>query len=350
MPTLQRLTEEERDAVALIGSNDGETQSAAVHNLVEALGLPRPNALLGVVRYSDGFYHPKTLHLRYGSGREVAYVGSSNMTSRGINGLNVEAGIVLDSDEGDPVNVLTRIKEAVTEWFDVSTDGLLVVNSHNDVNQLERQGILTAVRAPIRTAGDDGEQDRDRLPRRGRGHRLPRVVNWDVKQDLVTGTETDEEVGLDGDVLVAELAGPGRWGQAAFPEWFIKNFFEVLPETDDVLSLFPVTEAGGLGEVEEQSCGYKAGSKNWYYELGLAAEIGTYPEPPDKPIGVFHRTANQTCRYSIVMPDDESYEALAAFIDENSDRLNRPRNELPRTIVQAAELWDAWPDKWFFEA
>ena len=77
MPTLQRLAEEERDVAALIGSNDGETQCAAVHELVVALGLPRPNALLGVVRYSDGFFHPKTLHVRYGSGRELAYVGSS---------------------------------------------------------------------------------------------------------------------------------------------------------------------------------------------------------------------------------------------------------------------------------
>ena len=349
IPTLQRLAVEERDAVALIGSNEGETQSAAVHRLVEAIGLPRPNAFLGVVRYSDGFFHPKTLHLRYGSGREVAYVGSSNMTARGMNGLNVEAGIVLDSDEGDPVELLAGIKEGVTEWFVENPDGLFVVNSYEDVNQLAQEGILTTVRAPRRTAGEGGERDRVRLPSRGRRHRLPPVDDRDVRQAVANGTETGDEVGLDGDVLVAELVGPGRWGQAAFPLWFIQNFFEVLPETDDALSLFPVTEADGVGEVEEQRCGYKEGSRNWYYELGLAAEIGNYPQPPNRPIGVFHRTDDQTCRYTIVMPENESYETLATFLAENRDRLNRPRNERPRTIVPAAELWDGWPNKWFFE-
>ncbi len=350
IPTLQRLAEEERDAVALIGSNDGETQSAAVHQLVEALGLPRPNALLGVVRYLDGFFHPKTFHVQYDSGREVAYVGSSNMTARGMNGLNVEAGILLDLDEGDSVEVLTGIKEAVREWFDVRPDGLFMVNSHDDINQLEQQGILTSTRAPRRRAGEGGERDRVRLPSRGRRHRLPPVDYPNVRQVVANGMETADEVGLDDDVLVAELAGSRRWGQAAFPQWFIHNFFEVLPETEDVLSLFPITEADGVGEVEERRCGFKTGSRNWYYELGLAAEIGTYPEAPNKPIGVFHRTDNQTCRYTIIMPDDESYEPLAAFLAENRDRLNRRRNELSRTIVQAVELWDAWPDKWFFEA
>ena len=350
MPTLRRIAEQELDTLALIGSNDGETQSTAVHQLVDALGLPRPNAQLGVVRYSDGFFHPKTIHVRYGCGREVAYIGSSNMTARGINGLNVEAGIVLDTDEGDPVDLLTRIRAAVGEWFVGGPDGLFVVSSHDDVNQLEQQGILTTVRTPRgRTAGEGVERDRNRLPSRGRRHRLPPFDDRYVRQVVANERETADEVEIDGDVLVAELAGPGRWSQAAFPQWFIHNFFEALPDTDDVLRLHPVTEADGVGEVEEQKCGFKSGSRNWYYELGLAAEIGTYPQPPNKPIGVFHRTDNQTCRYTIIMPDDESYELLAAFLAENRDRLNRHRNELSRTIVQAVEVWHAWPDNWFFE-
>ena len=59
VPTLQRLADNKLDAIVLIGSNDGDTQSSAVHQLVDALRLPRPNALLGVVSYADGFYHPK---------------------------------------------------------------------------------------------------------------------------------------------------------------------------------------------------------------------------------------------------------------------------------------------------
>ena len=58
----------------LIGSNERETLSSAVHRLVDALGLPRENAHLGVVSYSNGFFHPKTIYLCYRDGREAAYV------------------------------------------------------------------------------------------------------------------------------------------------------------------------------------------------------------------------------------------------------------------------------------
>ena len=70
MATLQRLADNGQDTIVLLGSNDGETQSSAVRQLVDLLGLPRPNALLGVVCYADGYYHPKTIHVCYGDGRE----------------------------------------------------------------------------------------------------------------------------------------------------------------------------------------------------------------------------------------------------------------------------------------
>jgi hypothetical protein len=44
---------------------------------VKALGLPRQNACLGIVRYDQGFFHPKTYHLRRSDGSQCAYVGSA---------------------------------------------------------------------------------------------------------------------------------------------------------------------------------------------------------------------------------------------------------------------------------
>ena len=348
MPVLQRLADEELDTIILIGSNDGETQSSAVHQLVEILGLPRPNALLGVVIYANGFYHPKTIHLSYRSGREVAYVGSSNMTSRGINGLNVEAGIVVDTDEGDPVDILRHVKQAASEWFVSRPTGLFEMGSHDDVGRLEGRGILTTERVVRRPrVGGDGP-GLDPFPRRGFQHPLPAMPARDrAEEDRIEDVQLGVPV-PDGPVLIAALAGPGRWGQAAFPQWFIHNFFQVLPDTGEVLHLWPVTQARGVGTAEQAVCGYKAGSKNWYYELGLAAEIGTYPRPPSKPIGVFHRIDHQTCRYAILMPDDESYADVARCLAANRHRLNRGANELPRTIVRAEVLRDAWPGNWFF--
>ncbi len=349
VPTFQRLANENLDAVVLIGSNDGETQASAVHQLVDVLGLPRPNALLGVVSYADGFYHPKTIHLCYRSGREVAYVGSANLTSRGINGLNIEAGIVLDTDEGDSGDLLNHVEQAASEWFVSRPDGLFQVESHDDVNRLEAHGILATERAPRPPRGEGGGPGGDPLPRRGRRHALPPMPDRGIEEGDDIEDVPVEEPEVDGPVLIAEMAGPGRWGQAAFPKWFIDNFFKVLPDTGHVLHLWPVTQAGGVGAAERVACGHKAGSRNWYYELGLAAAIGAYPQRPAKPIGVFHRIAHHTCRYAILMPDDESYPHVAGCLAANRDRLNRPRNELPRTIVPAAVLRNAWPDSWFFD-
>ena len=339
-PTLERLANENLDTLVLVGSNDGETQASAVHQLVDVLGLPRSNASCGVVSYLGGYFHPKTIHVSYGDGRAVGYVGSANMTSRGINGLNIEAGITLDTDEGDSPVLLTGIKQAVREWFVSRPEGLFEVGSHDHVSRLEARGILATQRTRQRSQDDDaGATANASLPRRNQHHRLPPIPTSAKKPENATD-----------DVLVAELAGPGRWGQAAFPRWFIDNFFGVLPKANDVLRLWPVTEVDGKGAAEKTACGYKPGSKNWYYELRLAAKIGAYPKPPRKPIAVFRRIARQRFRYTILMPDDKSYPQVSAFLAANRGRLGRSPNELPRTIVPTVELRTAWSADWFFEA
>lgn len=345
LPAFRRLIHEDLDAAVLVGSNDGETQSASVLHLVDALGLPRPNALLGIVSYADAFYHPKTIHLRYRSGRQVAYVGSANMTSRGIDGLNVEAGMILDTNDGDPVDLLRQIAQAVGDWFVTRPDGLFEVRDHDDVSRLEGRGVLAAESASRQSHDRGGRSSSHLLPRRGRRHDLPAMP----KRVKSIAGEVVEQPEIGGNVLIGELPGPGRWGQAAFPQWFVNNFFKVLPNTGDVLRLRPVTEVGGVGAEEEASCGYKKGSKNWYYELGLARSIRVYPPPPQKPIGVFYRTGHQTFRYTILLPDDESYPAVASCLAANRHLLKRRRNELPRAIVSASVLRSAWPDNWFFE-
>ena len=347
--TLQLLSHRGLDTVILIGSNDGETQSSAVHQLVDLIAFPRPNARLGVVRYANGFYHPKTIYLCYSNGRQVAYVGSANLTSRGINGLNVEAGVVLDTDEGDPVELLTQIKQAASEWFRSRPVGLFEVQSHDDVRQLEDQGVLTAEPTAQRLYREGAERTVAPLPRRRRLYDLPQVLDHGGDKDDAINDLPQEEPGFDQPVLIAQLAGPGRWSQAAFPEWFVNNFFKVLPNTGDVLRLWPVTRQDGVGPAEEIICGFKKGSKNWYYELGLATRIGAYPQTPNKPIGVFHRVDSQACRYTIVLPDDELYPFLAGFLEDNRYRIGRPKSELARTIVSAEELPNAWFGGWFFE-
>lgn len=345
-PTFGRLAHEHLDAVVLIGSNDGETQASAVHQLVDVLGLPRPNALLGVVSYADGYYHPKTIHLCYRGGRQVAYVGSSNLTSRGINGLNIEAGIVFDTDEGDPADVLDQIALAVRQWFALRPAGLFLVENLDDVDRLQERGILTTERPTRPPRGEGGQRSRGRLPRRGRRHLLPPNRDFGEEEDDDIDEVPADEPEVEDLVLIAELPGGRRWSQAAFPKRFTDDFFQVRAGTDDVLRLWPVTQARGVGPEARVPCGYK-GSSNWYYELGLAAALGDYPPRPAKPIGVFHRIAHQSCRYTVLMPDDASYPAVSGCLEANLR--NRRGNELRRATVAPHVLRDAWPDSWFFE-
>ena len=344
--TLGRLAAEDLDAMVLIGSNDCETGVSAIRKLVDLLRLPRAGGKLGIVSYANGSYHPKTVHICYRDGREVAYVGSANLTSRGINGLNVEAGIVLDTGEGDAAEVLTAIKEAVADWFEWRPEGLYVVDGHEDIDDLEWRGILKEASVPGSSVVGSGAAGVSGLARRLRRHALPPLPGGDVEDDEATEHGGEDEAELSGDVLVVELVGPGRWSQSAFPKWFIDRFFEVQPG-DDRLRLLPVTE-GGVGSAESVGCGYK-GSRNWYYELHLATVAGEYPADPPKPIGVFHRIAPQTCRYTIIMPDDEAYPEVSGCLAANLYRLDRPKTQLPRTIMPAQVLADAWEDGWFFD-
>ena len=98
----------------------------------------------------------------------------------------------------------------------------------------------------------------------------------------------------------------------------------------------------------EVPCGHKGISKNWYFELALARTID-YPPRPHKPIGVFHRTEYQTFRYTILVPNDESYAVVQRFLNANYGRLNRPANQLRRAIEPTARLQADLPNHWFFD-
>jgi NgoFVII restriction endonuclease len=113
-PTLRRLASDDRTVKALIGSNDGETPRDHVLQLMKLLGVPRSRAELGVVSYSGGaYFHPKVYHLRRTDGSQGAYVGSANLTASGIASLHIEAGVVLDTRDDDPTEVLDQVATAI---------------------------------------------------------------------------------------------------------------------------------------------------------------------------------------------------------------------------------------------
>jgi hypothetical protein len=238
--TLERLASEDQLVRALIGSNNEDTLKSHVAGLVGYLGLPRDNAQLGIISYEGALYHPKTYHLCRTDGSQAAYVGSANLTSSGIESLNVEAGLLIDSREGDSVNVLNHIASSIDAWFDGTRPGVNIVENEGDLDGLEEDGILASAppaRVPV-PRGANGEQDQNRRPR------LQRLIRFQTLSVPAKRAETaaDEDevdaqatpspgVGFVGTeaVLIAEIGGGGRWKQANFPIALVRTFFEVEP-------------------------------------------------------------------------------------------------------------------------
>ncbi len=142
----------------VVGSNDGGTLASHLDELVAALHLPRANAHLGVVYFAGAFFHPKTYHFRRTDGSQAAYVGSANFTLSGI-AKHVEAGITLDTRDGDPPHILDEIAAATDAWFNPGRAGLEVVNDLADVQRLLANGIVRANPAPRapRPTGQGGQ-------------------------------------------------------------------------------------------------------------------------------------------------------------------------------------------------
>jgi hypothetical protein len=126
----------------LIGSNNGVTRSRDIAQLLYLAGPPRAEQRVGVVSFTGGFYHPKTIHITRADGSAAAYVGSANLTKNGITSVNIEAGVLLDTHDGDDVDCLADVASAVDWWFTDSRDGMTVVQGQQDINALIKAGVL----------------------------------------------------------------------------------------------------------------------------------------------------------------------------------------------------------------
>lgn len=166
--TLQRLACSNSTVHVLVGSNDGETLQTHVSHLVSLMGLPRSRGRLGVVSFDGSLFHPKTYHLRRSDGSQAAYVGSANLSRPGIASHHVEAGILLDSRQGDPSSVLDEIAQSIDDWFRGQRSGLNSVRNANDVETLASNGMLAIAPIPrppalTQTGGGAEAQARPRL-------------------------------------------------------------------------------------------------------------------------------------------------------------------------------------------
>lgn len=162
LTTLDRLRVDDKPTRLVLGSNDPGTLGSDVRVLADLMGLPRENGELGIISYDEGYFHPKTYHLKRSDGSQAAYVGSANLTGFGASGLHIEAGLTLDSRDGDPIETLDQIAAAVDAWFSVDPrGGFNRITVPEDVDLLVTSGALVATRPPRqpreRASGVEGE-------------------------------------------------------------------------------------------------------------------------------------------------------------------------------------------------
>lgn len=148
VPTFEGLAKGGGHAKIVIGSNEGQTVAEHVHELVRALRLPREEAALGLIYLSGAYFHPKTYHLVRRDGSQTAYVGSANFTLPGIAAKHVEAGILVDTTEGDSPALLSNIAAATDAWFTEERPGFERIVAPEDVERLLAQGIVSAAPPP----------------------------------------------------------------------------------------------------------------------------------------------------------------------------------------------------------
>jgi len=146
-PAMARLRRSGGTVRVLVGSNDGTTRQSDVAALLAAGSPARPGLRVGVVSFAVGYFHPETVHLIRYDGSAAAFIGSSNFTGAGA-ALNVEAGIVLDTRDGDHPNMLDAVKAAIDWWFAARRPGLHLVSAAANLTALARAGVLDVSQPP----------------------------------------------------------------------------------------------------------------------------------------------------------------------------------------------------------
>lgn len=146
----------------VLGSNESSTLASHISYLAGALSIPQSHVSLAIVSFHGALFHPKVYHLRRLDGSQTAYVGSANLTAAGISGLNVEAGIILDTLEGDDPHQMEQISQRIENWMLADVPGVSLVQSAEDIQNLLDNGWLSLSLpkpTPTEPAGASGPQN-----------------------------------------------------------------------------------------------------------------------------------------------------------------------------------------------
>lgn len=130
----------------VVGANAGALPEVDLRRLYELIGRSPESALI-VVRYGNATFHPKVFFVERSDGSKTAVIGSANLTPPGIE-WNVEAGVVLDTAQGDDDGVLESVRFAIQRWRQRIGPGVFSVASAGDIDRLVTDGIVNDPQLP----------------------------------------------------------------------------------------------------------------------------------------------------------------------------------------------------------
>ncbi len=181
-PLLEGVKYNDGEAFIVVGANDKGTSEEDAQALLQAVSQINKGRC-GLCVYGGALFHPKVIHIGFIDGSSAAYVGSANLTEQGAL-RNLEAALVLSSQEDDPAEVLDSIKASVQDWFFEDSQVFYELNEEV-IKRLVKRNILGKGRV-WRAGPADGAADSvgRKGPRRaGREHTFKRN---ELKRALAT--------------------------------------------------------------------------------------------------------------------------------------------------------------------
>lgn len=344
---ISELSRNNRPTSFVIGSNDGDTLGGDVVALLGLMDSPRTNGKVAIVSYAGGLFHPKVYHLTRFDGSQAAYIGSANLTKAGIAGTNIEAGVLIDSAQGDPIEVLVDIASSIDRWFNTASDSTDILTSVDHVQPLVANGILSVARPP--RAVPPSQEAENGQPRRPRLRPLKSFPVVDgvprTNADRSSDTQAPSRVGAAVEdmqtlMLVAEIGKGGRWKQANFPIAIMKDYFNVDPTAGANIELRSIAEAGEILATDSQQI-VAVKSQNYRIELKSVAGVAYPNEESGRPIGVFRRVSQSAFRYRVYLPEHGGYEILDELLAEKYDGAAR---QLRRITLRHDEMIETWSE------
>ena len=304
-------------------------------------------------------FHPKFSWFRKANGGSLI-LGSGNLTQNGLR-YNREAYNVIQYDE-------EGMAEVIAEWdrwyahsapflFDID-DPVVRIKAELNSDSLRA---MSAAKTAIKQASSSphGKIDLSALYMNQPKNQIPREKRPPAKTPAAEASPTasdntpviaDEEFDIDthywtinreSAVLIAEIPGGGnRWKQANFNKFSFEHYFgATCGKNGEYRILLKSVNPDGSMNATEVRPSVSVASRNYRFELDAANGL-KYPQGNERPIAIFAKVSCRDFIYMLLMPGQEGYNDVMAFIGKSAP----PSARMRRLQYTAKNVIDSIPD------